>query len=468
MPVVEQQRTTQNLTAREAWEAWEPTPAEPWNERRAAHLFRRACFGATSEQLREAVAGSPAQCVDQLFTAGSEKNRALQTFKTEMTTMATGLAGGEPQQLEAWWLYRMLFTPAPLLECMTLFWHGHFATSAATVNSAALMLAQNATLRKHALGSFPSMVQAVSRDAAMLTYLNSTTNARLHPNENYARELMELFCLGPGNYTERDIQETARCFTGWEIRNRRFRFNAFQHDDGVKTIFDRTGNFDGDDAVRVILSQAAAPRFVARKLIRYFCTDHPVGKDLVEPLAQELRDNGFAIAPVVRRILSSRFFYSSASVGQKLRSPVALAVGLLRSLDGTIGMHALAAALRPLGQRLFYPPNVKGWDGGGDWINATTPIGRVNLVAKIVRHGSARFGAGGGGLSDYVESLFADSEVESPAEFVDTLSTLLLAAPLPTAARQELVALARDDQAESSRAERILLALAVLPEFQLG
>ncbi|NOZ39068.1 MAG: DUF1800 domain-containing protein [Planctomycetes bacterium] len=442
-----------------AWQPWQSTESEPWDRRLAAHLFRRASFGASRAQLDEAVTSSPHECVDHLLNKCQDAE--TRAFDAEMTTMAAGLVAGEPQTLEPWWLYRMLFTPASLRERMTLFWHGHFATSAATVNNTSMMLAQNETLRQHALGHFEPLVQAVSRDPAMLTYLNSTTNARIHPNENYAREVMELFCLGVGNYTERDIQETARCFTGWEIRRKRFRFNKHQHDFGTKSLFHQTGKFDGDDAVRIILAQDAAPRFIARKLVNYFVCDHPVSDELVEPLARELRDNDFHIEPVVCRILTSRYFYSQAAVGQKIRSPVDLAIGLLRCLEGTVGTIALAAALQPLGQRVFFPPNVKGWEGGRKWINATTLIGRVNLVSKLLRNDHVRFADGS--LTDY----FQDSETS--AKLVDTLAGLLLAVPLPDSARRELIRVAQFHKNKVARgASDVLCTLAALPEFQLG
>ena len=449
------------LDTKSAWQPWVPSENEPWNRHLAAHLFRRASFGASRAQLDEAVDSSPQACVDRLLDASNAS--ATQYFDAEMTTMAAGLAASEPQALEPWWLYRMLFTPAPLKERLTLFWHGHFATSAATVQNPPMMLAQNEKLRQHALGHVEPLVQAVSRDPAMLTYLNSTTNARLHPNENYARELMELFCLGVGNYTERDIQETARCFTGWEIRRKRFRFNKHQHDFGVKTLFNQTGEYDGDDAVRILLAQDAAPRFIARKLIHYFVCDQAVSDEIVEPLARELRSNDFHIEPVVRRILTSRYFYSPASVGQKIRSPVELAIGLLRSLEGTVGTIALAAALRPLGQRVFFPPNVKGWDGGRKWINATTLIGRVNLVSKLLRDGNVRFK--GGSLAEYFNAPVA----KTPTQLVDALSSLLLAFPIPDDAHRELINVANRHKKNAPQgADDVLRTLAALPEFQLG
>ena len=448
-----------------AWMPWRPSDGFSWNLQLAAHLFRRAGFGATRAQLQESIASSPEACVDQLLTACEANNPDKRAFDQQMAAVATGLLSGGPEGLEPWWLYRMLFTPAQLEEKLTLFWHGHFATSAAKVASAQLMHAQNELLRQQALGAFEPFVLAISRDPAMLTYLDSTTNARLHPNENYARELMELFCLGIGNYTERDIQETARCFTGWEIRRKKFRFNKYQHDFGQKALFGQKGDYDGDDAVRIILAQDAAPRFVAEKLIRFFVSDTPIDERYVDPLADELRSSEFDIRSVVRRILTSRYFFSSASVARKIRSPVELAVGILRSLDATVGANHLAAALRPLGQRVFYPPNVKGWEGGKAWINATTFIGRVNLVARLLDEDHARFA--GDSLEAYFANQFEDAD--APHKLVDELTALLLATPPPAPVVGDLVKVASRYRSKPSEAAPTLLrAIATLPEFQLA
>src|SRR5262249_43543969 len=191
-------------------------------------------------------------------------------FNQQIDELATAvLATGDPKQLAAWWLYVMLNTPFPLLERMTLFWHGHFATSADKVNDAALMMQQNRLLRRCALGDFRVMVQEISRDPAMLMYLDSATNRRAHPNENYARELMELFCLGEGNYTEKDVQELARCFTGWEIKLGKFRFNQFQHDSGAKTVLGKTDVFVNGESIGWILEQPQASGFIAGKLFMH-------------------------------------------------------------------------------------------------------------------------------------------------------------------------------------------------------
>ena len=283
-----------------------------------------------------------------------------------MDSLATAtLATGDVKKLSAWWAYRMLSTPAPLLEKLTLFWHGHFATSAAKVEDAKLMFAQNNLLREHALGDFGALLLEISRDPAMLVYLDSASNRKAHPNENYAREIMELFCLGEGNYTEKDIRELARCFTGWEIRREKFRFNRYQHDTGSKNVLGESGEFGGEKGVEIVAGQDAAPLFIAMKLVKFFVMEEPQPTDdLLSPLAQELRDNDMQIAPVVKRILSSNLFFSNLSIGRKVRSPVEFAVGFLRSLEGSTNSYELAEQLNTLGQGLLYPPSVKGWDGG--------------------------------------------------------------------------------------------------------
>jgi uncharacterized protein (DUF1800 family) len=233
-----------DLSPPDAWKRYEPTAAEPFDRRAAAHLFRRAGFGANFAELDAAVKAGPHASVQGMLAAP----QAHPQFNDEMERMLQAvLAGNNPLSLASWWLYRMRQTPAPLLEKTTLFWHGHFATSATKVNEARLMLRQNDLLRSNALGSFRKMVQGISRDPAMLLYLDSATNRKTHANENFAREVMELFCLGVGNYTEKDIQELARCFTGWEIQHGEFKFNQYQHDYGSKTMFGRSGKWDGDE-----------------------------------------------------------------------------------------------------------------------------------------------------------------------------------------------------------------------------
>jgi uncharacterized protein (DUF1800 family) len=448
-----------NLDPAWAWRPHSSTKEKPLGRALAAHLYRRAGFGANEALLASAAESDAQTAVDALLRPGEE----AAAFQTQMDSLArTVLATGNPQTLASVWLYRMLHTPRQLVEKTTLFWHGHFATGADKVTEAALMLNQNDTLRKHALGRFADLTHEVARDPAMLIYLDSATNRKAHPNENFARELMELFCLGEGHYTEKDIQELSRCFTGWEVKQNKFRFNRFQHDTGEKTILGKTGPFKGEDGVNIVLERPDAPRFIVKKLVRFFVRDEPDPPDsLIEPLAIEFREHDMDVSHVIGRILASELFYSEHAVGRKVRSPIELAVGLLRSLEGSTDVNFLANELREVGQGLFFPPNVKGWDGGRAWINSATLLGRANLVQKIVDHEKTRFAGGD------LPSLLAKRGIAGPEQTVDWLGGMLAAMPLSPSARTRLIALASEGDAKGA-ARRVVCALGAMPEFQLG
>lgn len=443
-----------------AWSQYKPEQPTDWNKQLVAHLYRRAGFGATHDQLKLGLELSPVELVDSLTKQPTEQ--------VEFTTSANGLArtvvaAGDPKQLAAAWMYRLLYTPDQLLEKLTLFWHGHFATGAEKVMNAELMWNQNTLLREHALGNFESLVQGISQDPAMLIYLDSITNRKAHPNENYARELMELFCLGEGNYSERDVQEVARCFTGWEIKNKQFRKNSYQHDNEQKRFLGRVGNFDGEDAVTIVLEQPAMAYFVIGKWVRYYVMDEPqMTRQLLDPLAAEFRDNGFQIAPIIKRILTSQLFYSKWSLNRKVRSPIELFVGCLRSLQATTNTVQLAARLTELGHGLFYPPNVKGWDGGRAWINSSTLLGRANLMREVLDSDSTQFA--GGKLEELVSRL----GLGSAEEILNWMCEMLLAVPLDSEiARKLLMAYDMSKKPRELRLRDLLHTLSALPEFHL-
>jgi uncharacterized protein (DUF1800 family) len=443
-----------------AWSPYEPDSARPWNRALAAHLYRRAGFSADWQTLDQAAARSPAETIDALFTPRDDPG-----LEREIDSLGkTVLAGNDPKKLSAWWLHAMLRSPDPLREKVTLFWHGHFATGAEKVQDSVLMHGQCQLFRRHALGSFEELVQGVSRDPAMLVYLDSAVNRKAHPNENYAREVMELFCLGEGNYTEADIREAARCFTGWEVRRGRFYLNQRQFDLGEKTVLGRTGDFGGEDVVRVILDQPAAPRFIVRKLVRYFVFDEPEPSDaLLAPLAAEFRESGLDVGRLVRRIVGSELFFSEHALGRKVRSPVELGVGLLRALEGSCNVFKLGEELAALGQELFYPPNVKGWDGGRTWINSSTLLGRASLVPRLLAEPNTRFAGGN------LETLAEKHNLATVDQAVAWMAELLLAGPLPRDVKERIVA--RGEAAPGNRHQKIaaaLEALAAIPEFQLA
>lgn len=442
-----------------AWSEFEPSKQQPWNSKLAAHLMRRAGFGASPAELQTLVKSGPGKSVQSIFSGLAEPADYLQ----QVDAIAhAALATSNPRQLSAWWMHRMLSTPAQLLEKTTLFWHGHFATSAAKVEDADLMYAQNNLLRKFALGEFGELLLEISRDPAMLIYLDSASNRKAHPNENYAREIMELFCLGEGQYTEKDIRELARCFTGWEVKRKKFRFNRYQHDRETKSFLGQTGNFGGEDGVRIVVSQPAAAEFIVSRLVRFFVMDEPAAPaNLVAPLAQQLRDEGMTIEPVVKRILSSNLFYSSHSVGRKLKSPVEFVAGFLRSLDGSTSSFDLAEGVDRLGQGLFYPPSVKGWDGGRTWINSSTLLGRSNLIHRVLQNEKTRFGRTS--LLEYLSK----HDVTSSDELMSFLEASIMSVSISNAARQQVRDIAGDFRDEQKVKEAVRV-VATLPEFQLG
>lgn len=432
--------------------AWLPQAADaPFDRRLAAHLYRRAGFAAAPRELEEAVTAGLAATVKQLLTAGSHSA----DFDEEMRKFAeVTLASGSPEALAGWWLHRMRHSPAPLLEKMTLFWHGHFATSAAKVKDPRLLYEQNALFRQHALGKLGPLVRGIARDPAMLLYLDSATNRKNHPNENFSREVMELFCLGVGKYSEKDIRELARCFTGWEILHDTFTFNTYQHDYGIKSLLGSNGQFDGDDGVRVILQQPACAEFICGKLVRFLVTDEELPAEWIAPLAQRYREADLAAGPVLEMILSSQLFYSERAIGQKIRSPIEMGVGMLRSLDATTNMVQLATRLRELGQLVFFPPNVKGWAGGRSWIDSSTLLGRANLARALAESAQPKL------AGDLLPG-------KSNAAKVDFLAELLLAAPLPAEVQSKLI-----EQLDKTGGPRGLAqcvaTLGALPEFQLS
>ena len=444
-----------------AWAEYRPNAKTPWIRQLAAHLYRRAGFAATWTQLEEAVASGCQATVERIMAGGPE----TENFDAEAARSVESLLGsGNPQQLAAWWLYVLIHSPHPLRERLTLFWHGHFATSAAKVTDVRMMYAQNSLLRKDALGRFGAMLDEASKDPAMLVWLDSTTNHKAHPNENFAREVMELFCLGIGNYSEHDIKEAARAFTGWELRQDQFRFNRYQHDAGQKTVLGQTGAWTGDDVLRILLQQPATGRFLVRKLFRYLVSetaDPPAA--LIEPLATGLRQHDYDLSWLVRTILNSNLFYSPLALRQRVKGPVELAVGLVRSLEASVNTYALHEDLQKLGQGVLFPPNVKGWDGGTAWINSSTLVGRANLVWAIV--------SGDGRMKARImpEKLAALAGAHQPAAKATRLEELLLACPLPDAVGVQLASIASaSDGGERQRLARLIHAIATLPEYQLG
>lgn len=382
--------------------------AENWSYNAAAHLLNRAGFGGTPAEIQKLHELGLEKAVDSLVdyekTEDATQNPAWATLdatrlelfkemrdatperKQEIRRAEQKRQREEVQELRYWWLQRMVAGSRPLQEKLALFWHGHFATSVQKVKSAYLMWRQNEIFRRCGAGSWLLLLTYVSKDPAMLIWLDQAQSRKEHPNENFAREVMELFTLGEGHYTEKDVTEAARAFTGWTFERvgRQFYYRADWHDEGQKTILGRTGNFNGDDVLKLIVAQQQAARFITRKLWVYFGGENP-SDELVTRLAVVFRDSGFQFKPVLRTIFSSEEFYSSELVRQQVKSPVQWLVGSVRMLERELpAPQPSMNALKMLGQDLLAPPNVKGWDGGLSWITTNNLLNRYNFAAFLV------------------------------------------------------------------------------------
>ncbi len=376
---------SQRLDPAWAWTAFEPEGKQGWDWGCVVHLYRRAAFGATWEQVERALVLGPEKAVDQLL----HPPKQAEQFYTQMDQVALALlSGDDATNLPPWWLYVIRFSPDPLRERAALFWHDHFATSAAKVTSGMLMWRQNRLFRRLGLGPFGTLLEQVAKDPAMMLWLDGALNRRRRPNENFAREVMELFTLGLGHYSEQDIKEAARAFTGWRLRRLHgdweFYFDFQEHDSGEKVVLGRRGRWRGEDVLQILLDHPATARFLVRKWCQYLISQQlPWTDELIEPLAQDYRQHNYDTRWLLRTMLRSNLFYSPQVRFQKVKSPVDFALGILVALGGTTNFRTLAQRLNQLGQRLFYPPNVAGWPRGTAWLNSATLVGRLNLAWEL-------------------------------------------------------------------------------------
>jgi len=370
----------------------------------ARHLLNRTGFGATDADVRSYVgmtredaarrlldgtrtqAGTPPPAWTSApgplhYPRGGEKASEDERKMFQQEQLREGL------ELRGWWLEEMLVTPSPLTERMTLFWHNHFVSGQQKVRLAELMYRQNVTLRANALGNFGTMLYAIARDPAMVIYLDSAQNRKGTPNENFARELMELFTLGEGHYTEQDVKEAARAFTGWSIDRitGNFTFRPLIHDYGTKTVLGKTGNLDGDQVLDILIARPETAEFVTRKLWREFVSPDPQERE-IKRLAGRFRDAHYDIKTALYAILTSDAFYSAENRGVLVKSPIDLVVGTMHQFDMRPGVPVpFAVAAAGMGQNLFSPPNVKGWPGGEAWINAGTLLARKQFLDRLFR-----------------------------------------------------------------------------------
>jgi uncharacterized protein (DUF1800 family) len=450
------------------WAPYEPTASDPWDLRKVAHLHRRAGFGATWGELQRDLRDGSAASIDRLLRPAepTEEERQVQGVLRQGV-----LDTNDAERLKAWWLYSILSGPDPLREKLTLFWHGHFATSNHKVHSVPFMLQQNELFRRHALGDFAELLRSVCADPAMLVWLDGGDNRKEHPNENFARELQELFTLGLGGYTEKDVREAARAFTGWVGNHddsfpprRQFHFDRAAFDDGEKTFLGRTGHWQAGDIVRITLEQPACADFLCRKLYRFFVREGAAPPaDWIAPLAQELRSHDYSIRHTIETILRSRHFFGAAAYRQRIKGPVEFGAGLVRVLEvprGGMNLLALAVACERQGQDLFYPPNVKGWDGGRTWLTSATLLERGNWVSDVI------WGNATVGVMPYDPLAWAKAHGLRSDQAAAALADLLLQSDLDPRARALIDRTAAPATADALR-QALQLALHT-PDFQLA
>ena len=402
----------------------------------ARHLLVRTGFGPTDAEIRQFAGLTLVEAVTQILrdtrttavvappawisdtgplryprpdTATVEERRAFQQLQVR-----------EGVELRAWWVQEMLSTPSPLTERMTLFWHNHFVSSQQKVRFARLMYAQNATLRANALGNFATLLHAASKEPAMLIYLDVAQSRKGQPNENFAREVMELFTLGEGQYTEQDIKEAARAFTGWSLDRDTgtYLFRPGIHDPGVKTVLGRSGRLDGDAVLDIILARPQVSEFITAKLWREFVSPDPDPVE-VKRIAQIFRGQDYDVKAALRALFLSDAFWARDNRGTLVRSPVELVVGTLRQLEVSPGAAMpFAVVSAGMGQNLFSPPNVKGWPGGEAWINTNTLLARKQFLDRLARMDDAPSAVLSMGVVDMKAERTADGDAMAPQQRV--------------------------------------------------
>jgi uncharacterized protein (DUF1800 family) len=396
-----------------------PLAEKNWSFATAAHLLNRAGFGGPPAEIEELADLDHDKAISSLLDyelipdptlnpdwAKPDPERMKRTRdvnqngtpdeKKQLQQENNKLLQLEMIELRGWWLQRMVRGPRPFQEKMVLFWHGHFATSVEKVRDAYYMWRQNELFRRLATGNWQELLTDAGKDPAMLVWLDQAQSRKDHPNENFAREVMELFTLGEGHYTEHDIAEGARALTGWSLDrlDQKYIYRPFFHDDGDKTFLGRTGTLDGDDVIAQIVAQPQAARFITGKIWNYFTGQMPDEK-LNDSLAAVLRANGNNFKPFLRVMFRSEEFYGDDIVRNQVKSPVEWLIGSVRMLECDLPPTLVSWGMtRQLGQDLFAPPNVKGWDGGITWITTSTLLARYNDADSLVRGTIPPLGAG--------------------------------------------------------------------------
>ncbi len=408
-----------------------------------AHLMRRAGFSATRDELEGHVAKGYEAVVEELLYPGDSQHMPddiIRRYHSDMAEMR------ELYSVAAYWMYRMITTRCPLEEKLTLFWHSLFATGYSKLNQARVLLNQIEMFRDHGMGSFSNLLLELSKDPAVLLWLDNNDNHKEAINENYGRELLELFSMGIGHYSEDDVKECARAFTGWTLGNAEymaaramkdsiwpysriawhFEFRDYDHDDGEKTFLGETGNFNGEDIINIIVRQEPTARFVCTRLFQFFVADEvdTAGEQVVSEMMKAYFDSNYEIRSVLRTMFNSDYFKSDQARFARVKGPVELVVGAARLAGSyrspSFGVDQLARQTNYMGQGLLQPPSVEGWHEGSEWIDSGALVERVNFVSKELGN------VMNPGVRSIIERLAAESGDQlSSEELVDRCLDLL-------------------------------------------
>jgi len=473
-----------------------PLSPDAWDYAKARHLLVRAGFGGTQQEMEKLCSMGLYKAVDYLvdfhrqppadavldaappLSADPLEEKLRQGFIRNQAAAARNrsVTGDQFGRLRQWWLKRLVESPRPLQEKLTLFWHGHFATQQSVVKNSYTLYHQNQLFREHAAGNFGGLLHGIVHDPVMIRYLDNNQNVKGHPNENLAREIMELFAMGEDQgYTETDIREAARALTGYTYDNNsgQFRVAHAKHDTGEKTIFGKKGNWTGDDLVRLILEQPSTARFVASRLFEYFAYREP-NPETVDSLASVLRASRYELAPMLKNLFLSEEFYSPRATGTQIKSPVQLVVAMLRDLGvkKLTSYGELDGMIQGMGQELFEPPDVKGWRYGRSWISANRVLVRYNSAAKLVQTAPQ---PGQSGID--LVALLEGNGCKTAADVVDCLAKTCLVKPLNDQQRKKLIdflgqlppspewAGQRDEM--NGRLQVLLVLMISTPEYQM-
>ncbi len=451
---------------KQSWQRWQPSVGQPWDLKRVVHLHRRAGFAATWKEIQRDLKDGPQTAINRLLAGKSRLEGVPSDFDQMADIIGAAAAGSRSaNRLKAWWMYRLMFSPDPLTEKLTLVWHNHFATSNLKVEDLGAMHQQNETLRKLAKAPFGEMLTAMLRDPALLHWLDAPANKKGRPNENLARELMELFTLGIGNFTEDDVKQAARALTGWTVRNGTFHDEVAAHDAGEKTILGKTGKWRAPDLTEILLAHPATSQRLAWRICELLMGEGVANEQAIGELAAGLRENELTIGWAVEKVLRSELFFAGLHLTPRVASPVEFILNAVRALETfnpPPSTLLLAEWSARMGQNLFYPPNVGGWSGGRDWLSSRYIVARANFAAALVE-GKLNATPNAPELWKLANARVGANDLETCTSFFGQAMSGIADADQS----RELIAIAKRESSDEKRLRLVVGLMLARPESQL-